>query len=148
MKTPSLGKILLKGAAALFLALCLFSAAAALIAGGAEYMEEKYDAAWKVSGCERYAQERDYGGLYGYLTLYDLYGEPYEPYWELVNGFRDLQDFWMWNRAGEAGEAPESLAAELAEKVRQNAGGCRFPQNRRILEGFAREIDGEAPAEG
>lgn len=43
------------------------------------------DEARRVSRCETYLKEKQYGKLWEYLELYDLEGKRYEVYWDAVD---------------------------------------------------------------
>lgn len=58
-----------------------------------------------VSWCEDDYVNRDYARLYDTLTLFDLYGDRYDLYWEAVEGYGLYIDVVQWSRAAQVEEA-------------------------------------------
>ncbi len=108
------------------------------------------DAAWEAEyyttenmtrRCDEYYYDRDFYGLYDFMELYELYGEEYELYWEVVNAYRDYVSWHAWKKAADSGEMP--MAAEKEEemrrKIEEHAGDCRFSKNQKVLDDFAEQ---------
>ena len=124
----------------LLAAIVLFFLAATLlliIENGVDNIRDE-DPATYIRWCDRDYYDRDWAKLADTLTLFELYGDEYAMYWEAVKGYSDLVQYEQW-RAAQEQSLPhaESMAAQFAERLRENAENAAFPQNKEILNGFA-----------
>ena len=94
------------------------------------------DNADHVNVCDNCYYNGEYGVLYDTLCLYDMYGEKYNQYWEIVNGYIDYEDYLMYHNAGN-----EEKASELKAKVLDNFNNCNYNDNKRILEKYKNAIE-------
>ena len=67
-----------------------------------EYVTEdviwENDESLRITNCETYLREKEYGKLWEYLELYDLSGERYQVYWDAVEDRLDeIQENKTWH---------------------------------------------------
>lgn len=112
------------------------------------------DAAWEteyyskdnmIRQCDEKYYDRDFTGLLWYMKLYDLNGEDYDIYWEVVNAYNDYVSWHAWKGTLVSGEMAEATQkeAETRKKVEENAKNCKFMKNQRILDGFVEKVTSE-----
>lgn len=141
MKRPSILKILLRGVCIFFVGLFVYG----MCWGILNLVEEEdyldVDTVDMVRWCDDDYYGRNYADLYDMLTLYDLEGETYDKYWDLVNGYIDYQNYIMWEKAEAAGvENAVSYVEEYYNKVESNAVNCKYPLHKPSLQQFFEEI--------
>lgn len=97
------------------------------------------DKAWLNDRCNKYYYEKQYGELYDYLALYDLYAdEDFAIYWEMVEGYLDYRQYEMWAAVPEGEmKEKETKMAEYRQKIQDNVINCQFDMNRTQLEAYA-----------
>ena len=61
------------------------------------------DEARRISRCETFLREKEYGELWDYLELYDLQGKRYDVYWDAVDQRLEEIQQEQWEKAKEAG---------------------------------------------
>ena len=91
------------------------------------------------------------------LTLYDLRGENYEIYWEIVNGYADYIQYMNYStiedrenvivsytlKSGEQQEVsfvPAKKIEEYRNKVLENAENVKYERNKRYLTEFVQKV--------
>lgn len=67
-----------------------------------EYVTEdviwENDESLRITNCETYLREKEYGNLWEYLELYDLHGERYQVYWDAIEDRMDeIQENKAWH---------------------------------------------------
>lgn len=80
----SMIKLVAKSVLLFFLVIFNMSSVSLLWETYTEDVAWESDEARRISRCETYLREKEYGILWEYLELYDLYGERYEGYWDAV----------------------------------------------------------------
>lgn len=132
---PSLPKLIAKGLTVLllgYLLLELFWFSLIAISGLDRGSDVDY-----ISWCADDYARRDYEELYGTLTLFDLYSEEYDLYWEAVNGYNTyLQCLQYQNAARQGMENADTLASDALAKLETMAASPQFSQNGPLLQGF------------
>ena len=123
-------KLVIKAAAALIglVWLLMFLAAALLV------VAENGDTASKadlINWCDSDYYERDYAALYDTLTVFDLYDEDFDHYWEAAEGYRMYTEYRQRVISGDG-----RRAAELLEQLKKLAESPEFTQNENLLTGF------------
>lgn len=110
-----------------------------------------------ISRCEAEYTDREFDKLYDLLTLYDLRGENYEIYWEIVNGYADYIQYMNYStiedrenvivsytlKSGEQQEVsfvPAKKIEEYRNKVLENAENVKYERNKRYLTEFAQKV--------
>lgn len=125
-----------------FLVGMMFSMIPAAMKAIVDYNEEHLNQAETIERCDNYYYDRDFGGLREILTLYDLYTQDYDKYWEAVNGYEDYQYYLQYKRAVAAGNTQyEQPAADYRSKVVSNWENCQFSENQKLLEEFAAQAN-------
>ena len=132
-KRPSIIVMAIKTAVALFLILVILAGVLAL----SDEIRMNYEYSSKNIGkminyCDRDYYNRDYGRIRETLTLYELYGEEFGKYWEVVNAYEDVVDYQGFARLDEYKEDADKCLAEIESKARE----CKYQDNQRILDGF------------
>jgi len=141
LKAPSKARLIVKLSAAILAALLLLVLVFSLVSSLAEGGDATSDADY-VNWCERDYRARDYARLFETLTLYDLYDQRYDLYWEATEGHETLLLHRQWCAAAAAGEAgaqqkAEALLGELKEKCEHP----RHAENASLLNGFYAQAD-------
>lgn len=110
-----------------------------------------------LSWCERQYQNREFDELYDELCLYDLAGEDYEIYWEIVRAYQDYVvcknylaiadkkevELSYTNYDGEQSKTAFDVvekAEEYKQKVEDNAQNCKYERNLKYLTQFADDV--------
>lgn len=95
-----------------------------------------------IRWCDDDYYARDYDRLYETLSLYDLSGERYDKYWDLVNSYICYENYLMWEKAEAAGinNATEHME-EYYDLLNQSAETCAYPLHKETIEGFVKEIN-------
>lgn len=84
-----------------FLVIYFFSMTSLLWESATEDVMWENDEARRLSSCEEDLREKQYGELWDYMELYELYDSKYDKYWEAVeNRMEELQTI----QAQKAGE--------------------------------------------
>ena len=84
LKNPMI-KLIAKSVLLFFLIIFTMSSVSLLWETYTEDVAWENDEARRVSRCETYLREKQYGKLWEYLELYDLQGKRYEVYWNAVD---------------------------------------------------------------
>lgn len=143
-RKPSIARMVLKLIVAFLLGLFLMSAGLFFLEE-AEWAFYDKDEALRVSFCDEYYYKRDFARLRDELTLYDLQGEHYDIYWEVVDGYEDYVEYWQWNRTDEEAVSGSSeKASYYRQKVIANARNCEYEKNQKILDKWAQEAELES----
>ncbi len=141
-KTISWAKIALKAAAVILIGFIVFEMYWGTFQIAAEG-ENKISDADGINWCEEYYHERDYAQLYDFLTLYDLYEDCYDVYWEAVNGYEAFIQYDQWHKAAQLGiDGAEQEAQSHYKALEDLARNPEFSQNSRILNGFLERANG------
>ena len=132
-KGPSVFGFVIKTAVALGMVLFLILIAGIIL----ETISEKNgmkDATWKMDYMDSLFYDHKYTEIRTELELYELDGEEFDIYWEIVNGYADYMDYLQWARTTEdMVEGSSQKAAEYQQKVIRNAESCRFERNQKQL---------------
>lgn len=95
-----------------------------------------------VNGCNGYYYEKEYGELRNYLLLFDAFGENYDMYWEIVDGYGDYMQYVQWSSTSEDDVSGSSEMAEhYRKKVEENVNNCKFSQNEEQLRVYLDEVN-------
>lgn len=78
-------KLIAKGVLLFFLVIYTMASVSMLWETYTEDVAWDSDEARRVSRCETYLKEKQYGKLWEYLELYDLQGKRYDVYWDAVD---------------------------------------------------------------
>ena len=132
-KRPSIIVMAVKTAVALFLLLFILAGVFAL----ADEIEMNYEYSNKNTGrmityCDREYYARDFGALRETLTLYDLYGEDFGKYWEVINAYEEVVNYQAFSGLDEYKEDADGCLARIESMARE----CKYQDNQRILDGF------------
>lgn len=99
-----------------FLAIFIMSSISLLWESYVEDVAWESDEARRISSCETYLREKEYGELWDYMELYELEGERYEVYWNAVNHRLDEIQHEQWKRAAELGmEGADEMLQQYEE---------------------------------
>lgn len=82
---PSIGGVIVKALVVFLLGATVIGTAGLVWESATEDVVRSNDEAKRISRCETYLREKQYGELWEYLNLYDLEGERYEVYWNAVD---------------------------------------------------------------
>lgn len=93
--------LIIKCVLLLFLIIYFMSMLSLLWQSATEDVLWKEDEARKISYCEEYLREKEYGELWEYLELYDLYDSRYDIYWKAVENRLDEIQTIQEGKAGE-----------------------------------------------
>lgn len=140
MKQPSVFKIGLRIIAIFFAGFFLYG-----MCYGVFMLADDYDDVSEkdlIRWCDDDYYARDYGRLYETLSLYDLNGEQYDKYWDLVNAYIYYENYLMWEKAEAAGldHAAEHME-EYYDLLYQSAETCAYPLHKGTIEDFMKEIE-------
>ena len=129
---PGVPRLTVKIILALFLGFFLICLLMAAVLGVS--LENDVSMADLVSWCEDDYYDRDYAALYDTLTLYDLYGEEFAPYWEIVQGSILQQEYIQWERAAQIGiDGAQEEAALRYTQLQTLAEQPVYPRNAKFL---------------
>lgn len=96
-----------------------------------------------LNWCEEDYRKRNFADLYDTLTLYNLYDECYDVYWEAVNGYDVFVEYEQWKQAAGLGvDGAEQEAQSRYETLEKMAQNPEFSQNAKILNGFLDQANG------
>lgn len=140
IQPPKRSKLVLKTLAVLFLLGMLVEIMIFTIGFVAE--ERRGESAAEImEWCDGYYYEKEYHELWHNLRLYDAYSPEFDKYWEMVNGYRAYMQYKQW-MATPADKMPESvtMTEEYKKKVIKNAENCKFEENKKQLDAYAKEI--------
>ena len=136
--------IVWKIAALLFIGLFLYAEVTYLMDSIKEHNVDTYDQAEQIRFLDNYYYEGKYGDVRKLLSLYDLYDDIYDKYWEAADGNLDYLEYRQWKRAEAAGvEGSAAQVEQYREKVLANAENCQFSSNQRQLEEYADAVKSE-----
>lgn len=76
--------IVLKSLVVLLEVIIIWSMASVLWEYATEDVIWENDESLRITNCETYLREKEYGELWEYLELYDLHGERYQVYWNAI----------------------------------------------------------------
>lgn len=136
-RIPSKGTLAVKTLIAALLAFVLFIFSLTAIYGISEdFVDYGDDTAAMINNCNRSYYEKNYGYLRDSLTLWGLYGEDFDKYWEICDAYE------LYIQCLEYAELPderaefEALRADLNEAARQ----CRFAENQGRMDEFVSKV--------
>lgn len=132
-KKPSVVKLVIKTVLAVFTALFLvLLSLEALSEFTDNIVDMEDDIASNIDFCNWRYYDRNYAALREELTLYNLYSEDFDKYWEIVDGYE------IYLRCLEYRELPDGAeqALEYQQMLERMAADCRFDENRRQLQHY------------
>lgn len=136
--------IVWKIAALLFIGLFLYAEVTYLMDSIKEHNVDTYDQAEQIRQLDTYYYEGKYGDVRELLSLYNLYDDVYDLYWEAADGNLDYLEYQQWKRAEAAGvDGSAEQVEQYREKVLTNAENCRFSSNQHQLEAYAAAVESE-----
>ena len=135
---PSYLKVAIKVAIFLTGAFLWLTTAYAIIEIEAEEAGDYYGSdAYKVNQCNEYYYEKQYDELFDFMHLYEAYDERYDVYWEVMNAYIDLQEYYKWKSVSETDiEDAREMEQMYKEKVIERSNNPSFPQNQKYLDDF------------
>ena len=138
-KAPGIVKLVLKLLAVLFLAFTLVQLLGFVVesVSGVDGAPTKADA---IEWCEDDYRSRNFPDLYTTLTLYDLYDDTYDVYWEAVNGYNTLICYDQWQQAARMGmDGAEKQAQTFYDTLSDMAKSPACPENAKLLNRFLQQ---------
>ncbi len=142
-KKPSFKGVFSKLVIILLLGLFYYNIINEVFYEAVEYQFASDNLARHKTNCDERYYKKQYGLLYSYMNLYEIYDEPkFEKYWEVIEGKACYEQYRQYVKAGKLGVEG---AAEKAEKCKQlvldNAKNCKNPDNKERLDEFASEVE-------
>lgn len=133
---PKTWKIVLKLILVVVLTLNSILAAIGIIASiGERYDFTKDDIPRMLDQCNELYYKRKFGELKDHLTLYELYDEQFDKYWEICDAYEAYMDHVIYKNT----EEDETLPLERLTEIMNST---KYPDNRKVIEGFISEING------
>lgn len=137
IKTPSKSKLVIKTIIAVFIAFVLFIfSLTAIYAVSEDFVEYKDDTATMINNCNRSYYEKKYGDLRDSLTLWGLYSEEFDKYWEICEAYDIYVQCFEYSKLPDGKDKLMLLKAELGNMKEQ----CRFAENQNRLDQFYSEV--------
>ena len=134
---PSTEKLVIKTIIAILIGGVLFLFSTALIYGLSEdFVDYGDDTAAMINNCNRYYYEKQYGELRDSLTLWGLYSEDFDKYWEICDAYELYIQCYEYAGLPDGHDKLSILQAELGNRSRQ----CRFAENQNKLEQFHNDV--------
>lgn len=140
-KAPGIVKLVLKLLAVLLLAILLFQLLGFVVesVSGVDGAPTKADT---IEWCEDDYRSRNFPDLYTTLTLYALYDDTYDVYWEAVNGYNTLICYDQWQQAARMGmDGAQEQAQALYDTLSDMAEAPACPENTKLLNRFLQQAD-------
>lgn len=98
--------------------------------------------AFYINQCDEYYFERKYDELFEHMNLYDTYGEEYDIYWEVMDAYINLQEYFKWKEVAEEQiEDARKMEDMYYQKVIEACENCRFSQNKKYLDDFVKSLE-------
>ena len=130
---PSLPGFLLKLAAALCLILFTFLVGTIILETISENNMDK-DSTTYMEYLDSMFYKQDYTGMREEMELFDLTGDEFATYREIVDGYTDYLDYEQWRMTSEEMVPGSGEKAEIfKKKVIENADNCQFSRNQKQL---------------
>ena len=140
-KKPSVIKLILKTVLAVSGCIFLFLLSVLTISDFSDnVVDYEDDVASMIDYCNWRYYDRDYGSLRDELTLYNLYSEEFDKYWEIVDCYELYLECLEYRAIPGEKQKAEELQAEMSEM----AANCRFEENRRQIESFSKALNEES----
>ena len=135
-KIPSKWTLAGKTVIAAFLAFILFVFSVTAIYGISEdFVDYGDDTAAMINNCNRSYYEKDYGYLRDSLTLWGLYSEDFDKYWEICDAYELYVECQEYAGLPDGKAQLDILRAELGNAAQQ----CRFAENQNRINEFVEE---------
>lgn len=134
-KVPSTPVLLIKGMFVICLVMIMISAILTMMTPDVEQIEYTEEQSRIIHECDQYYYEKQYGQLREYLYSNKLYDEPYDAYWEMVNGYTDYIEYVTYKKGINL-----QKTEEYKKKVIQNANRCRYEKNQKELDRLKRVV--------
>lgn len=136
-KIPSKGTLIVKTVIAALIAFVLFIFSLTAIYGISEdFVDYGDDTAAMINNCNRSYYEKDYGYLRDSLTLWGLYSEDFDKYWEICDAYDLYIQCFEYAGLPNGKSRLNVLQAELGNMKQQ----CRFAENQGRLDQFYSEV--------
>ncbi len=134
-KIPSTSVLVIKGMFVVCLVMIMVSAILAMMTSDVEQVEYTEEQTRIIHECDQFYYEKQYGQLREYLYTNKLYDEPYDVYWEMVNGYADYIEYVTYKKGINLHKTEE-----YKKKVIQNADRCRYEKNQKELDRLKRVV--------
>ena len=134
-KVPSTPVLLIKGMFVICLVMIMISAILTMMTPDVEQIEYTEEQSRIIHECDQYYYEKQYGQLREYLYSNKLYDEPYDVYWEMINGYADYIEYVTYKKGINL-----QKTEEYKKKVIQNANRCRYEKNQKELDRLKRVV--------
>lgn len=134
-KVPSTPVLLIKGMFVICLVMIMISAILTMMTPDVEQIEYTEEQSRIIHECDQYYYEKQYGQLREYLYSNKLYDEPFDVYWEMVNGYADYIEYVTYKKGINL-----QKTEEYKKKVIQNANRCRYEKNQKELDRLKRVV--------
>ena len=134
-KVPSTPVLLIKGMFVSCLVMIMISAILTMMTPDVEQIEYTEEQSRIIHECDQYYYEKQYGQLREYLYSNKLYDEPFDVYWEMVNGYADYIEYVTYKKGINL-----QKTEEYKKKVIQNANRCRYEKNQKELDRLKRVV--------
>lgn len=134
-KVPSTPVLLIKGMFVICLVMIMISAILTMMTPDVEQIEYTEEQSRILHECDQYYYEKQYGQLREYLYSNKLYDEPFDVYWEMVNGYADYIEYVTYKKGINL-----QKTEEYKKKVIQNANRCRYEKNQKELDRLKRVV--------
>lgn len=143
MRQPSTMKNVLKAILVIILAVNWLYMAFAIVGLVFEEETDYYNTdAFLMNRCDEFYYEKQYDELFEHMHLYDTYDEKYDVYWEVMDAYVDLQEYFKWKNVSETDISDARKMQEMYHnKVVNAAIRCRFPQNQKYLDDFVEMLE-------
>ena len=77
-----------------------------------------------------------------YEDCYKTYGEEYDIYWEVMDAYINLQEYFKWKEVAEEQiEDARKMEDMYYQKVIEACENCRFSQNKKYLDDFVKSLE-------
>ena len=130
---PSLPGFLIKLAVSLCLLFFVFLVGTIIIETISDNNKNK-DSTSYMEYLDSMFYKQDYTGIREEMELFDLTGDEFATYWEIVDGYTDYLDYEQWRMTTEEMVPGSSKKAEdFKKKVVENANNCQFSRNQKQL---------------
>lgn len=98
----------------------------------------------KIRICEWDYYDRNFSNLYMILTLYDLYSDDFDKYWEVVEAYQTYTIALEWSHAAENGrEGADAKLSEALAKLSEQESSAKFPETQNTIKWLRNKLNVE-----